>query len=355
MDLEDGACSVDVKAFDNAGNENSATVSFIVDTVAPSINVTSPDDGAWLNATCMNVTWTGSDGGSGIAYYLVNLNGTQVANTTSEYLVLTDLKAGWYNVSVRAYDNAGNMNESYKLFSIELSSPSLNIVDPIENELFASTSVDASWSSNPPSGVLHYWVSVDGGQWVQETGTEITMSDLAQGTNVLSVKVVDAAGNWNETSVSFVVDTTAPSITILTPTGGSYNNTGTGRPIVERFRCDLGVAYYEVEVYNGAWTIYTDISVTDLLLDLEDGACSVDVKAFDNAGNENSATVSFIVDTIAPSINVTSPDDGAWFNTTSMNVTWTGSDGGSGIAYYLVFLNGTQVANTTSDYLVLTD
>ena len=172
LDLKDGACSVDVKAFDNAGNENSATVSFIVDTVAPSINVTSPDDGAWLNATCMNVTWTGSDGGSGIAYYLVNLNGTQVANTTSEYLVLTDLKAGWYNVTVRAYDNAGNMNESYKLFSIELSSPSLNIVDPIESELFASTSVDASWSSNPPSGVLHYWVSVDGGQWVQETGTE---------------------------------------------------------------------------------------------------------------------------------------------------------------------------------------
>ncbi len=119
------------------------------------------------------------------------------------------------------------MNESYKLFNIELSSPSLNIVDPIENELFASTSVDASWSSNSPSGVLALLGERRGGQWVQETGSSsFMMSALAQGTNVLSVKVVDAAGNWNETSVSFVVDTTAPSITILTPTGGSYNNTG---------------------------------------------------------------------------------------------------------------------------------
>ncbi len=70
-----------------------------------------------------------------------------------------------------------------------------------------------------------------------------------------------------------------------------------------------GIFYYDVDVlYASTWTNYSmDLFPFMQLRGLDDGTYAVTVKAFDNAGNENFATVSFIVDTKTPAIIQSSP------------------------------------------------
>ena len=322
---------------DTAGNSVTVSGTIIYDTMKPSIIITTPGAGAWYNTTSLNVTWTASDEGSGIAYCIVYLNGTQVANTTNDHFVLTGLEAGWYNITVKAYDNAGNMNESYMLFNIELASPALTIVAPTGNELFASTPVDASWTSSSASGVLYYWVSVDGGQWVQETGTVLTMNDLAQGANTLSVKVLDAAGNWNEMSVGFVIDTIAPSVSISSPGAGAWYNTTALNVTWKGSDPISGIAYYLVyengEQVANVTTNYTEVS--GLIV----GSNTIEVVAYDNAGNMNESTKTFNIELSLTAVSITSPSKNALLDTTSVQVKWTGSSA-SGISHYRLDVNG---------------
>ena len=61
-----------------------------------------------------------------------------------------------------------------------------------------------------------------------------------------------------------------------------------------------------------------------------DGNHTVDVKVLDRAGNNATASVWYIVDTTAPSLAIDSPAEGGYLNTSSVTVSCTGSDAGTG-------------------------
>ncbi|MCG7840796.1 MAG: Ig-like domain-containing protein, partial [Methanomassiliicoccales archaeon] len=62
-----------------------------------------------------------------------------------------------------------------------------------------------------------YAVSVDGTTWTNVTGTNHTFA-LVDGVHTAYVRAYDKAGNFNETNVTFTVDTTAPTAEYA-PTG----------------------------------------------------------------------------------------------------------------------------------------
>ncbi len=298
----------DVVVNDSAGNSKEFSFTVIYDTTRPTVSITVPGPGAWYNTTALNVTWSGSDPISGIAYYLVYENGEQIANVTTNYTEVSGLIVGSNTIEVVAYDNAGNMNESTKTFNVEMASPSVSISSPSKDALLDSTSVQVTWTGSSASGISHYWIDVNGAGWVAENlNTSFSMTAV-QGLNTVSLKAEDHAGNWNTTTVSFDVDSIAPTISIVSPTS-MYNNTGSVTVSWTASDSGSGLAYYDVDVFNGkAWTNYTDMSATSKVLSsLTDGSYTVYVEAFDNAGNMNSASVSFIVDTVAPTIVSISP------------------------------------------------
>ena len=99
-----------MRAFDNAGNENSTSVSFLIDTVAPTISITSPANGSYINTQSAELMWSGYDL-IGHRLLFVYLNGDQVANTTECHCELTGLLDGTYTAQVKAFDMAGNEND----------------------------------------------------------------------------------------------------------------------------------------------------------------------------------------------------------------------------------------------------
>ncbi len=92
-----------------------------------------------------------------------------------------------------------------------------------------------------------------------------------------------------------MVDTTPPSLTINSPTSGSYNNTGGVTVNWTTSDSGSGLAMTEVKVDTGSWSVVTGMN--DTLTSLADGPHTVTVKVTDNIGNVNNASVTFIVDT----------------------------------------------------------
>jgi len=119
LNLQDGKHTVQVKAVDGAGNINVAFVIVTVDTTAPSVEISSPENNANITATYVVVSWSGSDN-IGIEHYEVRIDSGEWINVgTDTSYNFTDLKEGKHTVEVKAVDTAGNTYTTSITFNIQ--------------------------------------------------------------------------------------------------------------------------------------------------------------------------------------------------------------------------------------------
>lgn len=160
-----------------------------------------------------------------------------------------------------------------------------------------------------------------------------------------------------------VRETVAPVIAILSPTSGAYV-TNARQPVIFTVTDETGgsgvnlstlsvtldgaavssSALSSTAITNGYSVTYTPVSA------LADGAHTVVVNISDNDGNaaaEQSTT--FTVDTVAPTIDITSPADGLVTASASLNVTGTTNDATSSPVTVKITLNGTDQGAVTVD------
>ncbi len=266
---------------------------YIEDTTPPEVNITNPQVGAWYNTTAINVTWTASDEGSRIANMSVSLDGGAWIEVTNQYYELTALAEGQHNVSVRVYDHAGNYRIASKVFNIETELPSITITEPANDSTVGTAVVQVAWTASSASTIGKYWISVDGGEFVDVGQNTSRLLSLANGQHVVTVKVRDFAGNWNSTSVEFeVFDNVAPTATI-SPSG---DDVAIGTVITVTFSEAMNESSVSIVVngvtgtisWNGNIATFTPSS--DLAYDTE---YSVTVSGEDLAGNNMTAEASF--------------------------------------------------------------
>ncbi|MDX6487241.1 MAG: hypothetical protein QOF43_2394, partial [Gaiellaceae bacterium] len=149
------------------------------------------------------------------------------------------------------------------------------------------------------------------------------------GNHTFTVTATDAAGNVGTAAHDYVVvDVTAPSITITSPSEGAtftLNQAATASYSCADEAGGSGLATCAGSVANGA-AISTSTA----------GSYSFTVSATDNAGNPSSATTHYTVlaDTTAPMISIVTPVEGATYNLgQSVNASYSCADtGGSSLA-----------------------
>ena len=351
--LSDSPHTVDVKAVDNAGNENIDSVTFTTDTTNPTVSITTPTTGAIFNTNSVTVTWASSDATSGINHYEVRIDGsswTDVGTNTS--YDFTGLSDGTHTADVKAVDNATNEATDSGTFTTDTINPTVSITAPT-GAILNTSSFTVTWTgSDATSGIDHYEVQIDGGStWTDVgTATSYTFSTLSDGPHTVDVKAVDKAENEATDSVSFTIDVTEPTVSITSPADGTI--TGSNSMSVSWTGSDAtsGINHYEIRIDGGSWTdIGTNTSYE--FTGLSDGSHTVDVKAVDNTTNEATDSVTFITDATNPTVSITTPTTGAMFNTNTVTVTWTGSDATSGINHYEIRIDGgswTNVGTETS-------
>jgi len=161
---------------------------------------------------------------------LTNESSTYQIDTNADFLQLAvngtvtgAMLEGIYYVNIQAISIEGHL-ESWQNFTLEVikddDSPQLTILEPIDGESLDSSLFIVHWAGMDPngSGILEYWISVDGGSWTNMGLANHTLFNLTDGTHIITVKAVDMVGNEAESWVTIHIDTGESSNNILAMT-----------------------------------------------------------------------------------------------------------------------------------------
>jgi len=214
-------------------------------------------------------------------------NVTITGNTT-----LPVLSDGSHYVAVYANDTFDNMGQSTVYFTVDTIPPTIAVVSP-ENKTYNLADVPLTFTVDEATSWIGY--TLDGQANVTITGNT-TLFDLSDGSHDLVVYANDTAGHMGSSStVYFAIDTTVPSISILSPENKTYDTTD----LPLNFTVDEPVSWMAYSLDGQAnVTITGDVTLSGL----SDGSHNIIVYAKDAAGNTGaSQTIYFTIETPPPS------------------------------------------------------
>jgi hypothetical protein len=366
--LQPGSNVITVTAKDAAGNvaTDVLTVTF-TDAVAPTVSITAPTsaDKHTTTAATMTLGGTASDVfGVTEVRWSNDRGGAGVAGGTTSWSAAVPLLPGVNVLTVTASDAAGNTSSDRISVTSDGKAPVMAIASPASNSVTKNETVTLSGTSSDDLGVTEVnWSNNRGGSG-RATGTtswSVTGAALQSGINVITVVAQDAAGNRTSATVSVTLDSQAPVVAFVVPAqsgtfvtnkasialgGKAADNTGVTQVTWQSNRGGAGTAAGTTE-----WAVPA--------VALLSGPNVITVTARDAAGNVGTTTLTVVLDTRAPVVAITTPTSAAAFSTNDNSialagaatddvalaeVTWSSSQGGSGVAAGTTAWSGVRIA-----------
>jgi hypothetical protein len=364
--LLDGQNTITTQISNFAGTVGTATSTFTVDTTPPTISFRAP--AARTNSNTPTVTISYSDAGSGVDPFslTVSVDGADVSSlvapgagsATGVLQLNPPLSDGTHQLSATVADRAGNRSQPATLsFVVDTKPPVLNFASPSNNSFIKSptpslllnyndatgTGVDISTihihlqkGTNIPTDITSYFQI---GQQ-QAAGSIPAAASLADATYVLTAVGNDLVGNAGSAIATFVVDTVPPTAIIQAPAANAILNTSLPNVVLQYQDDNSGIdtSKLVVTVDGVDQTTILTLSATQAtgtLPALPDGVHTIHLTVFDRAGNSSSVvSQTFTTDTMVPTIalSVLPLPNAAGWNNTSVTVTFTCFDSGSGIS-----------------------
>jgi ABC-type transport system substrate-binding protein len=247
------------------------------DEYPPTVKIVSPTVKTY-SANTITVELSGD-----AKYYSYYIAGVDDDNQTWTEPVVRTLVDGTY--TLHAYgDNVGNVVHESMAFTVDTTAPTLSIDSPTAKTYTTDTiSVDLSGDAED---YLYYIAGADS---VNQTWTGSVSRTLADGTYTLHAYGDDAAGNVAHKSVTFVIDTTVPTISIDSPTPKTY----TTDTITVDFSGDAEEYWYYItgaDSDNQTWNVPVERTLTD-------DTYTLHAYGEDGAGNVAHKSVTFTIDT----------------------------------------------------------
>ncbi len=147
--LSDGSHTITVNISDNDGNvATQKSVTFTVDTIAPSLNVTTPTDNLKTNVMAMSVIGVTNDATSSPVTVTVKLNnvdqGAVTVGGSGNFSKAISLAAGANVIVVRATDAAGKYTETTRNVSLNQIAPTISAIAITPNPANVGASIVVS-------------------------------------------------------------------------------------------------------------------------------------------------------------------------------------------------------------------
>ena len=138
--LSDGSNSVSLQVSDNDGNVSDiATVSFVISTQAPTLNVTSPTDNLLTNSNKVTVSGTAAAGSDAVTLAEVTINSQKVSvGEGGAFSKEITLNEGANTITVIAKDNLGKTTTVTRRVTVDTKAP---VISDVEAE---ATTVNAN-------------------------------------------------------------------------------------------------------------------------------------------------------------------------------------------------------------------
>ncbi|MEM5023273.1 Ig-like domain-containing protein [Enterobacter roggenkampii] len=342
--LADSGYTVQVSVSDAAGNPGSAGKTITLDTTPPTVsfNVVAGDD--VINsvehgqAQIVSGSATGANVGDKVVITLGSHQYTTTVDASGNWSVgvpasvISALTDGTVTLSATITDSAGNSSTQTHDVVVNTASVALTVNtvsgDDVINAAEAGSSLVINGSSAQFASGTQVTVTLNGKTYtatIQNDGTWTTtvpaadVGALADGARYqVSVSAQDSAGNSASATHGISVDTTAPVVSIgtlsvddmlnaaeaqqpLTVHGSSSAEAG------QTVTVTLGGKTYTALVgSDGTWTL--DVPAADLAA-LSQGALTVTASVNDKAGNNGQTTHTLTVDTVAPTVTISTVAD----------------------------------------------
>lgn len=306
----DGTVPLALSQTDSAGNRGVVSVSLRKDTVAPVITITAP-------ANNSNVTSQANIRGACESGVAVQISGNGVSapamdeclNNTYDIPIVFTAGVGAKAIVVNQTDAAGNSASVTRSFNRQADlAPAIAITAPTANMVFRN---NLTVSGTCQTGLT---VNFSGSGWMSPASTSCNNGTFStaitftsgDGTKNLIASQTNAQNLTGSASRSFIRDNTAPTVTIASPAA----NTPLPTAVQLTGACETGLAVQisgagaaatsSATCSNGAYSANVNFSSGE-------GAKALQVSQTDLAGNVGMAARSFIRDSIAPAVTITSP------------------------------------------------
>lgn len=276
-------------------------------------------------------------------------------------LLLLLLSASACNVKARNLDRLRATSDTTTT-TISDGSPQLSLTSLTGGQVIAGgssqaitwTATDTDFGATP----ISIEVSSDGGS----TWSSLSASEANDGSYTWAVPAVDSAtyrirviatdisGNstTSASSSNFIIDNTAPSLSLTSLTGGQYVSGGSSRAITwTASDTNFGSTPIAIEVSSNSGTGWSSVSATEAndgtyswtVPSVDSATYRIRLTATDAAGKTTvvSSTSDFTIDNTSPAITLTSLTGGQALTAgASQAVTWTASDTNFGATPILI-------------------
>ncbi|MGB0890213.1 MAG: Ig-like domain-containing protein, partial [Solirubrobacterales bacterium] len=316
-----GSNTIIVTCSDQAGNSASDTVTVIRDNGNPIVSFSSPSANEHISSEDVDVAFSTTDASPLVVQCRVDSSSVGDFNPCLDTLELVDLDEGAHTVDVRATDTAGNSTTRSLTFTVDTILPVVTISAPLADAFVAATEVPTAFSATDVNPIV-VECKIDSNDYEPCSSPRIT-DTLGQGQHTGYVRATDQAGNSEEASVDFVVDSIdpVPSLSLPSVNGNDFLNSSAAS--AEFSADDATEVTFTCKLDDGPFEV---CAPPFALSALSEGEHAFEILATDQAGNDEGRSLTFTVDTIDPVVAVSAPAANQFFNTNHLNVSFSASD-----------------------------
>jgi hypothetical protein len=310
MGLSQGEHTILFEAVDVAHNRANATITVIIDAVAPELDIVSPKDQDSTRDPNQLVQGTYEDDVSELQQIEVRINGVTISGTTgviNEYVTLTE---GVNTIVIDATDLAGNTVEVWRTVTLDSYPPTLYVYSPLNLLVTSDDILEMNGLSEADTPIKIEQVDAATGNLISSDtvtaradGTFRHTLELQEGDQHIVFTAQDPAGNVRDITRTVTLDTTPPGLVINSPEEGAHISDSVV-PLVAQVE-DPNPE--DVRVFVNGIPV-SHVGFVNVAVPLVEGLNTIVVMAMDAVDNTATRTVNVTRDTIAPTLVVETPE-----------------------------------------------
>ncbi len=322
--LSVGSHLLNIRVFDLAETESNLTIPFNVGG-DPGISIIAPVNGTVTKETIIQFAWDYTGPFPWTQSSLRVGKGPFEDMGGAKELNINLHSDGEYALTIRLEDVFGNYIEKSSTVTKDTRSPIVDFIYPKDGQVVNKEEIEIQWigTDNIPLPIAEYQLKIDGGSWIDVSGSSLRNETLDPGEHSLRIKAIDLAGNVGEKVITFHIDTTPPTLRIISPVKNAF----------------LKDSLTTIE-----WEASDDLELNDLTLIIDhrsridvlgrstysttigtDGAHTISLIGVDTAGNLVNNTITIFVDLLPPQLSWIDEPNGTvgWYY---VNISWDASD-----------------------------
>ena len=367
--LVDGPVTITFYANNSISEIDFASRDINKDTGAPVVTVTSPIGSDYYSTTAPDYIVEISDSGSAIDTMWYTIDGgvtniTFIVNGTIDLPNWTALADGPLTMVFYANDSAGNLDSDPVSINKDSLDPTVSITSQTGGEYYNATAPGFTVEILD-NNLDNMWYTIDAGVTnitfiVNGTIDQNNWTALADGPVTMVFYANDSAGNFNFDLVLVNKDTGNPIVDISSHLGGEFIGALAPDYIVEISDSDsiIDTMWYTIDggAINITFTVNGTIDQNNWTARAE-GPVTIVFYTNDTVGNIGFDSVVVNKDSLDPTVSITSPAGGEYFNATAPDYVVVISDSGSPIdtMWYTIDGGATNITFTNNGTINLSN